>query len=361
MGAVQVVENALEYLGAFEPAPFPVLSLYLNTQADEHGKTRFGPFVRKELPARAKRYDAGSLERESFDRDSERIERWLERDLKPSSKGAAIFACSAADLFRTVETEAPVDTDELHVGDRPHLYTLAKLNDQYRRYAALVADTHTARIFVFALRQVEREETVEKAGAPPSRANAGGWSQARYRRRVANQYMQHAKEIVEALDRIVAVEKTDYLILGGDEVILPVLREQMPQRLLEKVVEELHLDIRAPEHEVLEATLAAMRGRDARDDREKVTRLFDDWHAGGLAVIGGKDTLAAFRLGQVDELLIAAAPAELRGESTGMASEELSGRLTSEAGRTGAVITFIEDPALLRDAGGVGALLRFRV
>ena len=47
---------------------------------------------------------------------------------------------------------------------------------------------------------------------------------------------------------------------------IPLLREQLPQHLNEKVVEELRLDIKTPEHEVLRTTLEHMRAQDAQAD-----------------------------------------------------------------------------------------------
>ena len=55
----------LDRLFAIEPGPFPVISLYLNLQADERGKDRFEPFLRKELPDRIRTYRASSPERQS--------------------------------------------------------------------------------------------------------------------------------------------------------------------------------------------------------------------------------------------------------------------------------------------------------
>ncbi len=360
MGAVQVVENVLERLAAFEPVPFPVISLYLNTQADGHGKDRWQPFARKELHARAKTYAQHSSERASFDADIDRIETYLNTELQPSANGAAIFACHAAGLFEAVQLEAPVQADELHVSDQPHLYTLAKLNNQYRRYAALVTDTNTARIFVFGLCQIERKGSVVNEKPALTRSNAGGWSQARYQRRVENQHLLHAKEIVDTLDRIVTEEKIDYIVLAGDEVIMPVLKEQIPKHLTDKVVDVLRLDIRTPERDVLEASLESMRQRDAQDDAEKVKRALDQYRAGGLGVVGPKETLAALEIGQVEELLITANPDDLRENGGRLDSEALSQELVNKAERTSALVTFIENPDLLREVGGVAALLRFR-
>lgn len=56
----------LDRLAAFEPTTLPLISLYLNTQPDQHGRANFDSFIRKELRARVKGYRLRSPERESF-------------------------------------------------------------------------------------------------------------------------------------------------------------------------------------------------------------------------------------------------------------------------------------------------------
>jgi hypothetical protein len=72
------LHQLLDQLAAFTPTTLPVLSLYLNAQADQHGRDSFAAFVRKELPARAKTYPLRSLARASIDRDTERIQQYLQ-------------------------------------------------------------------------------------------------------------------------------------------------------------------------------------------------------------------------------------------------------------------------------------------
>ena len=45
------VKAQLDRLAAFEPAPYPVVSLYLNTQPGQTGRDQFHTFVRKEFAA----------------------------------------------------------------------------------------------------------------------------------------------------------------------------------------------------------------------------------------------------------------------------------------------------------------------
>jgi peptide subunit release factor 1 (eRF1) len=63
----------------------------------------------------------------------------------------------------------------------------------------------------------------------------------------------------------------------------------------------------------------------------------------------------AFELGQVDELLIAAAPGVIDGP------DGTADNLVALAARTSATVCVIEDASLLEPVGGVGAFLRFRV
>ena len=188
-----------------------------------------------------------------------RITRYLESEVPDSVQGLAIFACSAAnDWFEVGHFEAPFERNRLFISDRPHLYPLARLIDQYRRYAVVLADTNRAQIFVFAAgRAVERQE-VENVKTKHSKV--GGWSQARYQRHEENYHLQHAKEVVEMLEKIVREENIEHVILAGDEeTVIPLLREQMPKTIEEKVIDALSLGIDTPEHELLEESLTAFQ------------------------------------------------------------------------------------------------------
>jgi peptide subunit release factor 1 (eRF1) len=156
--------------------------------------------------------------------------------------------------------------------------------------------------------------------------------------------------------------------VSGDDVILPLLKEQLPKDVADCVVDAMKLDTYASEREVLEASVAAMREQTIDTDRDRVDALFDNYRAGGLAVAGVEDTLKAFELGQVDELLITASPDVLdapAGNRTAPADrtpeERAADALIVKARQTSAKIRFIEDPALLAAVGGAGAFLRFKL
>src|SRR4029079_5887794 len=124
-------------------------------------------------------------ERASLERDVERVQQYLADEVHRSSNSLALFASAGTgEFFEAVQLDAPIDEHWLVIGAVPHLYPLARLLDQYPRYAAVLLDRTRARILVFALGAVERREQV--TGVKTRRSSMGGWSQARYQRRAQN-------------------------------------------------------------------------------------------------------------------------------------------------------------------------------
>src|SRR5215216_7749379 len=374
-----VPHKLLEHLLSFEPIPAPVISLYLDARVNEHGQRTFLPFVKKQLNERGKSYENGSEERQSFEEDFVRIMRYLEGEVPATVQGLAIFACSASeDWFEVGLFEAPFERNRLFISDRPHFYPLARMIDQYRRYAVVLADTNRAQIFVFASGRAVDRQDVENVKTKHSKV--GGWSQARYQRHEQNYHLQHAKEVVEMLEKIVLDEGIEQIVLAGDEAtVIPLLRAEMPKTIEEKVIDALSLGIDTPEHELLDESLTAFRRHDSLTDMEKVVRLLNEYRADDLGVGGVPETLAALSNGQVEEMLIAAKAESIQFdeeevrkvlklyESGEPIPEEIDQRsIADELVRranvmSSARVTFIEDSTQLERLGGVGAFLRYRI
>ena len=370
----------MEVLAALEPSPFPFISLYLSLAPNQNGREDHRQFVRKVFKDRVAAFADESPERQSLQQDAERIREYLESEVPPSSNGLAIFASAGAEFFEAIPLEAPFDNHSLFIGSVPHLYPLAKLIDTYPRYAAVMLDTNKARILVFSMAATERDEKIQNEKT--RRSQKGGWSQARYQRRAENFHLQHVKEVVETLDKIVREESINHIVVAIEEVAVPLFNEQLPKHLAEKIVDTVALERHAGGSNILETTLASLREKDAETDAEKVEQLLDAWQSGGLGVAGPEATLTAFQMGQVDELIITAspellkpvqklpddaAPGDVQADTSapqGTADEnqlKLADELVTRANQTAARIRFIEDGNLLAGIGGVGALLRFRI
>jgi peptide chain release factor subunit 1 len=373
------LREQLDRLVSFTPTEAPVLSLYLDMRADQHGRNNYDTFLRKTLAERSRSLKGDA--RKSFDRDAERIAAYLSEHVRSSANGLALFACAAENnFFEAVPLNGPVEQHWLFLGSVPHLYPLARINDQFPRYAALVADTNQARLYVFSLGETETHHQVQNVKTRKSAM--GGWSQARYQRHVENFHLHHMKEVVDLLDKVVRDEALDRIVIACDDAARPVLMDQLPKHLAQKVIDLTHLDINAPEHEVLARTMEVLQEHDADTDVAEVERMLDAWRAGGLGVAGPEATLAALERGQVEELIITATPALLKrakiatadgapgpldidtsasGTDLDTEQHKLADHLVAHAHMSSARIRFIEDPELLSEVGGVGALLRFRI
>jgi len=348
--------SALDRLARFESSTCPVISLYLDARPDSRGRDHYQPFVRKELAARARTYPLRSPERQSFDRDVDRIQRWLESEVQPSANAIAIFACAGeSDFFEAIQIEPAVEENQIAVSSAPQLFTLARLIDENPRYALVVSDTHSAQIHVFAFGFRIDEREVQSPTLP--RSSGSGWSQMRYQRRVGELQKHHARELVERLEKVVDEDGVDRLILAGNDVSLPIVRRELSKRLETLVVDSLHVDTHRPLSEIVREATERLRIQDARTDGERLEHFFGAYRAGGLATAGVDEVRRALELAQADEVLISASLDRSGSEAERAAAAEL----VAMAHRTGAAVTFIEDPSRLEAVGGVGALLRYRL
>jgi peptide subunit release factor 1 (eRF1) len=207
----------------------------------------------------------------------------------------------------------------------------------------------------------------------------GGWSQARYQRRVENAQGQHAKEVAEHLVRIVREDRITQIVIAGDSETVPRLMAHLPQEIRQMVLEGPKIANHASEQEIFLSTIDTIKQESARTEAEKVHRMLEAYRARGLAAVGPEATLTALTNGQVDELLLskliertneepvmidAIIAPEIPDAAGGTESDQpreasLPDLLVTKATQTGAAITFIEDSTLLESVGGVGAILRW--
>ena len=341
------LRDQLDRLASVDPGSF--VSVYLDLRPDQNGqRSHIDTFLKNSFDEQTRSMTGET--RRAFDDVLKRIREHLTlRDA--SSKASAIFASTTGDFFESIPLDVPLGQPSMHAGSVPHLYPLARLNDQYPRYAALLVDTNSADLYVFALGATMRHDAI--TNEKTRRTQMGGWSQARYQRRADNFHKQHMKEVVDLLDKVVTQERLNHIVVASDEVAKPFLMAQLPKHLADKLIDVVQVDVKSIEqHHLLKETMEALRRKDAETDAEHVERMLDAWRAGGLAVAGIEATIRALDMRQVEELLIAARPDRLKG---------VTDELIAKAQQNSARIRFIEDDKLLADVGGIGALLRFKV
>ena len=354
------IHAVLDRLADYEAETASVVSVYLDLKPEQPAQSHTA-FL-----------DAAAKEHEDVADALKKIETYLETE-KPASQALAIFCSThSPELFEVVQLEAPLGAHRLYIDREPHVFPLERLADQYQSYAALLVNTNAARLYVFSAGAAERQITVKNKKG--KRVSAGGWSQARYQRRVENLHTKHMKEVADAVERLVGEENIARVLVGGDDVALPLLREHLSPATRELLTEVGGVDIKTPETEVFRVTLDAFREADQQSDEARVEALLNAYRAGGLATVGLAGVRTALERGQVDRLLVPATPstsaadrASTDSDGTGpkeqrsQLDETAIEELVTLARRTDAEITFIEDARLLEPARHVGAMLRYRV
>lgn len=389
----------LNRLAAFVPTSDAFITLYLDAKPNQHGRDQFFIWLKKELAERGKEYPEDSLERRSFNLVSDRILKFASEEIAPDANGVAIFASvdqideeNPGTFFETAQfSAAAIEESEIVISDRPYIFPMARIIEQNPRYACAWSDTNSANIYVFGGELAVNAETqmgaqVEEIhNVKTQRQQAGGWSQQRFQRRVDNFHHQHAKEVVETLDKLVRDEKLDMVVLSGEHARgIKLLRDEMGKALSERVIDEMSLDQYASEKQLYEASYEVVRKYDAEQDRAHVQRLSDEVGANNLGVTGVSATLAALSTGQVQELLILTNPDRIQYNARRVEKvledfapgddnsandalpdtkekRQVLDEIIVRAINSSARIRFIEDATLLMGIGGVGAILRYKI
>lgn len=359
---------------AVEDKPF--ISIYLNAEPNEHGRDDFDVFLKKQLSVHADRFAEDSPERESYDSDVKRIREYAEK-IPASADGVAIFACSGADYFQAFEFDVPFEENEFVVGDRPYIYPLARMVDQNPEFAVVLADMNEAKIYLMQRGKILNLEEIENEKY--NRSEVGGWSQMRFQRHIDEMRKQHAKEVIDELEKIVREEDVRQVVLAGNkEAVIPLLREELNDFLGERVVGTVRIEINASEDRIMDEAESAIKQHDTLRDKEKTDQLREENYEGGKGVTGVAGTLKALENGQVQELYLTADRSKLEydveevreilrlyepaddgempeADHVRQIVDEMIVKALDSAER----VRFIEDESLLEEFGGVGALLRY--
>jgi peptide subunit release factor 1 (eRF1) len=368
------VVEVLDRLSLFTSESDPVVSLYLDLRPDQHGRRRHDEFFARALGEQIHTFDPSSSHRRRLEQDRERIEALLRSGIRASAQSAAIFTCAGdPGLFEHLQLDAPLDGHRLYIDRQPHLFPLARLTDEYSKYGALLVDTHSARLYVFAVGAQQRKLVVENE-KPTRTPGVDVFSEGEYQRNSETLHLKHMKEVAAAVERMAREEHISQIFVAAGPVAMPLLRSALSKEAQHKLIEVSALDMNAPDAAVLRTTLAAFKEQNLETDRGAVDRVLDAFRSRGLGTIGLPRVRAALVLGQVDRLLVPAVPAtasadEVSADIAATADrmqqsplrEETIEELVVAARRTDADITFIENASLLAPAGGVAAFLRYRL
>lgn len=350
---MEQVRDLLRRLAQFDPGDALVLSVYLDMRP--HGNSPALRPSRIMLTDRLRQIEKTLLPRgtalDHFRSDANRVQRYLDEHTEPWLQGVALFACHSRQLFEVIETGGPFE-NQVVLEPVADLFQLARFVDEQETAVVALVDTNTTRLFVTRSGFLEEVAGLDDDPFGYRQRNTGGLNHKQYQRHVQNQREVFAREAATTLEELVSREGASRVLLAGDEVALPLLRQALSPQLEPLIHEEiLRLDIRTPRATVRREVAPILAQVEEEESHTRADQLVEAVRAQGLGVVGPQETRDALEHGQ-GEVLVLAEEASL--------PEPERNDLVRLAALSGAEVDVVPGHELLQQMGGVGALLRYR-
>jgi peptide subunit release factor 1 (eRF1) len=185
-----------------------------------------------------------------------------------------------------------------------------------------------------------------------NRVKKGGWSQKRYARNREGEVRHWVKKVVEDLVRIIGENRSERLVILGDKELAPRLGKSLPPHLKDRLVGVQSVHQPGELSELLELALPHFLRAEEREDVDLLSRLKEGVMRGGPATIGEEEARAMFEQGRVETLI-------LHPRDGDVARAEMHNQLVLIAQDYGTEVAFVDEPGVLDETDGVGALLRW--
>ena len=353
------------------------VSLYLNVDPMFNKKGDYMVHLKNMLKTVIESLDKNVYKRVKDDLG--RIDKYVLTNKRMFKKGLALLSSSANSFWKEYHLVIPVK-NELIVDKSPYTKPLMDILDNYQRYAVLLVDKESARIFVIHLREIVEYGEVYTPDIP-GKHKKGGWfalSQNHYERHIDYHVGMHLKEVIEKLGSFMSREYIGRLILGGSDEAVSMVKGMLHKTVVDKVIGTVKIEMFAKSPEVLARVEPIVLEYEKNKEKEAVERLFTGAMKNKDAVLGVEDVLHALQEQRVRKLMF------IKDLKTSGYSCKTCGFLTVQkadpcpyckgamemvdyvidlAGEKaigqGALVEVLTDDKKLREAGGIGAFLRF--
>ena len=337
------LQQHIRTLAELDETADPLLGVYVNVDANAEAVAR-----KLQDQARVVRKTILLHQRENFDLALERVIAFVESELFPETRGAAIFARAGnTPFFLPLQFRVPL-ADWFIADTAPNIYPLIELKDTYHRYVILISTEAQARIVEVNLGAVTEELWRTR---PELRERVGReWSKEHYQNHRRERTNRFVKEKVKVLEQLMAQGGHAHLVLAGNPFLCARVRAALPKHLQAKLIDTIVAGNRDEISEIVEATLSAFIEKQELGAHALVDTLRREVRVGGLAVLGAEASLRAMEHGNADVLVLA----------RNLPDRALREKLARTAERHDVEIHFVTHSDELMEFGGVGCLLRYK-
>lgn len=380
------IRKTLQELAKMQPGNGDVISVYVDAAPDGRGRRNYEVFLKKKFSEIEKTLAPRSPESTAVPAAIREVGSYLAEDLRPESKGAAVFVSPARKLFITFQTALPL-ANRVIVSRVPFIYPLVRLSDDYGRYGVLISDERRARLFSIYLGRVEGEAEIvtqaDQVSAKGYETRKGrlGLSDEKHQRHLKDLRAKHVKAAVREAQRFLAPD-TQQILLAAEDGTLAELKKQLPAALAKKTIHTARFDLRSPAKKVLDESVKIFKDLENEQSRQIAREsVVLTKSRGSRAMLGTKAVLAAMQDGRAETLVVSE---KYVGEgwqcldcmklgALGKPKEcpycgghqidrrpDMKEEMVCLALRHGLKVEFVEGEPQLDSNGGIGALLRGR-
>jgi len=329
-----------------------------------------------ELSAKA----GGHAPRESLRGDLERIEEYVMQEIATNRhKGLAMFSCSAQKFWQAYGL--PRMGRNILIADMvPYVRPLTAILAEYHRYGVVLVDRFMGQVFELYMGEiVERADIIAEVPRRVKEGGLGGREERNMERHHEQACQQHFRRLADETFQLFQRDKFDYLILGGHRELLREFKQHLHPYLKQRWAGDFPAEpCRASVTDVLSRALEIEDQVEWDREKRLAEELVHKAGAGSLAVSGVGATLGALVRGEALTLLVedgfempgfACYGCHYTNLGAGDCPEcrkplepcpDIVDEAIELALRKNCQIEHVRGPTALRDAGRMGAILRFQ-
>lgn len=235
--------------------------------------------------------------------DLRRIEAFVHGGLDRSeTRGLAIFACAATDLWEVIELPVPVRS-QVVINHSPAIGQLESMVQEHEPVGVLLADRQLARLFVFELgRLVERTELIDEL--PRDYDARGLRERGTPEHHIEELAHQHLRNAARAAFDLWQARGFQHLAIGASDAIASELESALHPYLRERLCGRIHVTAAAGHAEVRDAAEAVEATVERNRDAAVVARLKEAAATGRRGVAGLAGALTALSEHRVERLVV---------------------------------------------------------
>lgn len=368
-------------LSRFQSGPFLTTSFFLDT--DQSKRTRREILLAAKNMIAGARADVAALDaakdkKASLEKDLAAIEAYCGGNMTSASPGLAIYACSGAGFWETLDLpEAP--HGRIVFDHNPYIRPVNRILENRRRFLVLILDRREARWYEIFMSRIGPLATLSSDIPKKAKSGVEGQETKRIERHVDALVHGHLKRAAQMTFDILKKNGFAGLWLGCADVLHrdfeamlhPFVREWIKGRLRAKPSDPLEKVLR--EGEELERRLKE------EEEEALLKKLIGEIEKGSRARSGLRDCLAAVNKGEVQTLVVTqlhGVPGkycprckllfldELRCPACERKTEsrpDIVDEAIEAALNRKCDIRYVSSPSKLDHYGKIGALLRYKI